>query len=321
MISVIIPIYNVQNYLERCLDSIKQQTYKDFEVIMVDDGSSDESGVIAKSYSISDSRFKYYFKQNGGLSSARNYGIEQSSGDYIVFVDSDDFVDIDYISYLVDLKNKYGTKISACWHKIYKEDRAKHLNKYTGSVVLNPEEAISNILYNDQLDTTANCKLIAKDLLSSNFFPIGKNYEDIGSIYKLFLTGESIAVGFEPKYYYYMRKDSITHESFNSKKLDLIEMTDLMADEVMKIYPNLRHAVTRRKVYSRFSTINQMLYIDKNSDFIEKRNQFIAYIKNNKSEVLNNKSVGLFDKIAIILIDLNFNLYKFVWKLYSDYFK
>ena len=229
-------------------------------------------------------------------------------------MDSDDHVDSDYILYLKHLIDKYNCKISACWHKLeYEDGKIKEIRNLKKTLYLNSEEALINILYNNKLDTTANCKLIHKSLLNDLFFPEGKYFEDIGSIYNLFLSGEGIAVGFEAKYYYYMRSDSITHESFNNKKLDLIEMTDKMASDVLLRFPNLSKAVLRRRVYSRFSTINQMLNIDENSSYFIKREEYIKFVKDNGLNIIFDLYAPLRDKIAIVAMYLGFNFYKKLW--------
>lgn len=110
LISVILPIYNVSDYLDRCMKSVINQTYKNIEIIMVDDGSTDDSALKCDEYKEKDDRIVVFHKENGGLSDARNYGIKRASGNYITCIDSDDFIDLDYIEYLYNLINKYNAK-------------------------------------------------------------------------------------------------------------------------------------------------------------------------------------------------------------------
>ena len=114
LISVIVPVYNVENYLKRCLDSIINQTYQNIEIILIDDGSTDNSGNLCEDYKKIDNRIKVVHKTNGGLSDARNTGIKKAKGKYITFVDSDDYVEYDYVEYLYNLIKKYDTNISFC---------------------------------------------------------------------------------------------------------------------------------------------------------------------------------------------------------------
>ena len=117
LISVIVPIYNVENYLRMCLDSIQNQTYKNFECLLINDGSPDNSAEICREYAAKDSRFRYFEKENGGVSSARNLGIERSEGVYITFVDSDDWVEPDYLEVLYSIIVQEKADISVSTYK------------------------------------------------------------------------------------------------------------------------------------------------------------------------------------------------------------
>ena len=114
LISVIIPIYNVEQYLDRCIDSVKKQTYTNLEIILVDDGSPDNCGKMCDEYAEDDKRIKVIHKENGGLSDARNAGIEIATGEYITFIDSDDYVSLDYVEYMYKLLKDAGAKLSIC---------------------------------------------------------------------------------------------------------------------------------------------------------------------------------------------------------------
>ena len=118
LISVILPIYNVSDYLDRCMESVINQTYRNIEIIIVDDGSTDGSALKCDEYKKKDDRIIVFHKENGGLSDARNYGIQRASGNFITCIDSDDFVDLDYIEYLYALLMKYNTKMSICQHRV-----------------------------------------------------------------------------------------------------------------------------------------------------------------------------------------------------------
>ncbi len=114
LISIIVPVYNVERYMERCLDAVVKQTYKNLEVILVDDGSEDRSGSICDRYASEDARFKVVHHQNGGLSAARNTGIKKATGEYITFIDPDDSITEDYIEYLYNLINKHEADLAIC---------------------------------------------------------------------------------------------------------------------------------------------------------------------------------------------------------------
>ena len=172
MISVIVPAYNVENVLHYCIDSILNQTYKDFELILVDDGSTDKSGKICDEYANKDSRVRVFHKENGGVSSARNFGIDNANGDYICFIDSDDYVNGDYLELLMYTKSKYpeSGNIWCCFTTV---------NSYGG----NPQN--SNCIKSDKdcvefdrsqimtlhekwLDAGPVCKLYSKEVIDKN---------------------------------------------------------------------------------------------------------------------------------------------------------
>lgn len=310
LISVILPIYNVSDYLDRCMKSVINQTYKNIEIIMVDDGSTDDSALKCDEYKEKDDRIVVFHKENGGLSDARNYGIKRASGDYITCVDSDDFVDLDYIEYLYSLITKYNVKMSICQHKVlYSNGKVKEFGK-SGEEILSSKKCLERMLYHDVIDTSAWAKLYDRNLFSNVEYPKGKLFEDIATTYKLMLQCNEIAVGYESKYNYLVRRDSIVNCSFNPKKFDLLEMTDKMADDVLKIYPDLKKAVLRRQVYARFSTLNQMLNVP---NFEKERKAIIDFITKYAHDVAYDSKTPMRDRMAILLLRLNYNIYQTVW--------
>ena len=313
LISVIIPVYKVEKYIRRCIDSVLNQSYKNIEIILVDDGSPDNCGKICDEYKEIDKRVCVFHKENGGLSDARNYGVMHARGEYIVFIDSDDYVENDYIDYLFSLINKYGTKMSLCQHRtIFNNGHIKEIN-LTGDSIMSCKDCLENMLYHNIIDTSAWAKMYHKSLLKDVFFPKGKIFEDIGTTYLFFLQCDYIAVGYERKYNYIFHDDSIVNSVFNEAKFNMLEMTDKMAKDVESAIPELSKAVLRRRVYSRFSTLNQMLY---SSQYDDEKHEIINFIKTNKYNVLVDKKAPKRDKIAIVLLCTSYNLYKRIWIIY-----
>lgn len=312
LVSVIVPIYNVEFYLKRCIDSILEQTYKNLEILLIDDGSTDNSSKICDDYKIKDKRIKVVHKKNGGLSDARNVGINMAKGYYITFIDSDDSVEKDMIEYLLMLIVKFNTKMSICSHNIIFDEgkRIKRLGNGKEEK-LTAKECIKKMLYHKDVDTSAWAKLYSRDLFDNIKYPKGLLFEDIGTTYKFFFKSKFIACGYIGKYNYYVRKNSIVTGCFSEKKLDLLKMTDMMAVDVLKIFPDLNKAVLRRRVYARFSTINQMIGVN-NIDNI--RNDLINFIKINANKVLIDKLAPIRDKIAIIILCISYKMYEFIWQ-------
>lgn len=315
LISVVLPIYNVEKYLERCVKSVCAQTYQNIEILLIDDGSTDNSRIMCDKYLNEDKRIRVFHKKNGGLSDARNYGIEHARGEFITFIDSDDYVDDDYVEYLYKIIKKYDTNMSICQHKVcYDNGSEKDYGKY-GDISLNNKECIQKMMFHDVIDTSAWAKLYRINLFCEVRYPIGKLFEDIATTYALMLQCEKIAVGLESKYNYVLRSDSIVFGSFNEKKLDLLEMTDQMAEKVLKIYPDLEDAVMRRRVYARFSTLNQMLNVE---GYDKQKKEIIEFINANEGSVFWNKKTPFRDKVAIILLNMGLKIYKTVWNLKTN---
>lgn len=315
LITIIVPVYNVEKYLKKCVNTLINQTYKNLEIILVDDGSTDSSGIICNQLKTCDPRIIVVHKKNGGLSDARNCGIAQAKGKYITLIDSDDEVDCDYVSYLYSLTVKFKCKMSLCTHRVLYEKSGKIINLGNNvETVLSAKNCIEKMCYHDLVDTTACAKLYEKSLFHDIAYPVGKKFEDIGTTYKLFIKSKKIACGFKPKYTYRIRNNSITTSTFNRSKLELLEMTDQMARDVGSRYQDLQEAVLRRQVYARLSTINQALNCDKS--YFPIREEMIAFVKEHSQAILHDKQAPLRDKAAILLLFTGLPVYRFGWNLY-----
>lgn len=217
LISIIIPVYNVKPYLNRCILSIVHQTYTNLEIILIDDGSTDGSGEICKQWEKRDKRIRCIHQENAGISAARNTGINVAHGDFLGFVDSDDYVEEDMFEYL--LTNKSPGGITICGFFVESKDLTEF--RSPGGRMLNAKEAVTTYLQ-DEL----NCRLTPKPLSMGSYvwnrlfdrvlfskirFPVGKKYEDAAVVCELFLSSVVIKTCPECKYHYVQRDDSITH--------------------------------------------------------------------------------------------------------------
>ena len=199
LISIVVPIYNVENYLRMCLDSIQNQTYQNFECLLINDGSPDNSADICREYLAKDARFRYFEKENGGSSSARNFGIERSEGEYVTFVDSDDWLEHDALQLLYDALKKENADISIGRYNCYDESRCQYL--FYDS---NPDDSLEVIEGKEIIDregvekmktgnwTVAYLKLIKRELLQDLPFPIGKMAEDTYWTWKVLLKASKV---------------------------------------------------------------------------------------------------------------------------------
>lgn len=313
LISVILPIYNVEQYLPRCMASIMRQSYTNIEIVMVDDGSDKPCADLCDEYSGKDPRINVYHKVNGGISDARNYGVKHASGEYITYIDPDDYVDNDYVEYLYSILCKYGTRMSICQHRVSYQNGSLKEYGADGDEMLSVPECIERMMYHDVIDTSAWAKLYHCSLFETVRYPKGKIFEDMAITYQLMMQCEGIGVGYESKYNYNFHNNSIVNGSFQHAKLDLLDMTDTMARDVIEAFPQLRSAVQRRQVYARLSTLNQMLNA---SDCEEERNNIMEYIQCHRKEVLQNSKTPKRDKMALLLLAISYRLYRTCWLLY-----
>ena len=181
MVSVIIPIYNVEKYLKKCIESVINQTFSDLEIILVNDGSTDNCKEICEDYKSKDNRIKFIHKSNGGLSSARNAGIQVATGDYYTFIDSDDYIMSDMIEQLVYMAQLTDADISLCCKTNQENGFEEGINKKIE--IFTKEEALKCILTEKKILTSAWGKLYKRKLFNEVRYPDGKIYEDLGTTY------------------------------------------------------------------------------------------------------------------------------------------
>lgn len=317
LISVIIPVYNVEKYLKRCMDSVLNQTYTNLDIVLVDDGSTDKSGDLCDEYQQIDSRVRVIHKKNGGLSDARNIGIENARGEYLTFVDSDDELVLDCVEYLYRLICKYNCSISSCAAQvIIEKNRKVYKNKLYTDEILSAHNGLKNMLYQKGIGVSAWGKLYKKELFSKTGirYPIGKFAEDTGTTYKFLLIVPAIAWGYQCKYKYWIRENSLTTSSFTPKHFDLIELADNMVHDIYRHFPDLQNATLAFQMFARFSTLNRLLR--SNDNYEKEKGEIIRFIKTNGGEVLKDTDAPRITKIATLLLKISPRLYGFCWNAY-----
>ena len=225
-VSVIVPIYKVENYLNRCVDSILNQTYKNIEVILVDDGSPDKCGEISDSYAINDSRVKSLHKENGGLSDARNYGMRYLTGEYVVFVDSDDWIKEEMIETLVGLAMDLKADIVQSGFYYVYETYLLYDDRYYSEdmlpIQLNKNELMREIVINERVKNFAWGKLYKTNLIKDLYFEKGVLFEDVFWAHKVMDRVDKYVICHKPMCYYLQRNDSIV-STYTVKNLDIIK--------------------------------------------------------------------------------------------------
>ena len=266
-ISVIVPVYNTRDCLKRCVDSILNQTYQNLEVLLVDDGSTDGSGQLCDAYAKQDNRVRVYHKENGGASSARNLGMQNAIGDYISFIDSDDYIDSDVYQMMIELIQEKDLPIV----QISRDERDEAGGRLE-DVCIPPKEVrlcdtetfIKELLLH-QADCSFCTKLVKREPLLKHRFPEGELNEDFKLLVELFVQEKEIKeVGILPKQGYHVicRSDSTTRkrseDSFSRVFMDIVNNADHMQQVVDQNYPKLRAYALRFNLYQR---LDYMLHI------------------------------------------------------------
>ncbi len=301
-ISIIVPVYNVEEYIHRCIDSILAQTFTDFELILVNDGSPDQCGKICDEYAKKHNRIKVIHKKNGGLSDARNAGLDISQGDFIGFVDSDDYIEHDMYEKLIEACKEYNSKLAMCGRYKVLGEELKPMFSFKGHKIWESREAIEKLLTWDNIDSSACDKLFSRNLFEELRFPVGKYNEDIYIMTQIIhQAGKIVHIG-DAKYYYFHRTDSITTEKFSEKKLDLLEANQKVSELVKKYYPHLEMKVEsfNLKGIIYLSGLLQDKYC-KNHHLIS-YNLMKKELSNNIFKIISNQHIDTRLKIKAILI-------------------
>lgn len=308
MISVIVPVYNVEKYLERCVKSIVAQTYKDLEILLIDDGSTDKSGKMCDDFQQTDSRIKAFHKQNGGLSDARNYGIEHSVGEFISFVDSDDYIDEKMLETLHRLITENDADLAVCSAMDVFEGKEVTQVKEIKEFNLNKVESYKYMLRGDGIPSACN-KLYKRQTVGNVRFPVGKLYEDGFFTPQILKRVEKTAVTSKPMYYYFRRADSITTKPFRKGDLDVIEAYDKCVKQVKELCPEALPYAEFRYRNAYFNVLDKMLMRDDCKEIPEYK-QVVKYLKKHMAQIVKDPGFGKMRRIAAVALKFSVPLYK-----------
>lgn len=306
LISVIVPVYQVEKYLVRCLESVVNQTYKNLEIILVDDGSTDASGEICDEYAEKDDRIKVIHKENGGLSSARNAGLDIAQGEYIAFVDSDDWIAPDMYQCLYQLLILHPEcQIAECG-VIRATDNSKclvhHLHKYT---VLD-KDGMFNYFFRvkGEASNTGVWKyLIRREILSGFSFVITLN-EDVEANYEFFNRATHMIRTNQKYYYYYVNKSGITKSQFSEKDLDYLKVWDRILERTRKEnseYEKLAEFYRSRANYTMLAKMKLNGYNRNNNNLVNVHIQLKKEIRKDFLKLLSG-NISISRKILLIYL-------------------
>lgn len=307
-ISVIVPVYNVEKYLARCVDSILAQSYKNLEVILVNDGSRDASGAICDAYGAKDSRVRVIHKENGGLSSARNAGLDCAKGEYVGFVDSDDWIEEHAYEWMMEQMLRHQVKlVCAGRYDVDGETGEKTIGLCPAKEeVISGEEMAGRIFTWDQCDSSACDKLFCRSLFEEIRFPVGVVCEDVPVTYRVVLKAGQVALCPKPVYNYYHRPGSISMSGVSDKTFHYSRHTACMYPYIRENYPGIQaqaEFLRVRSLYHLCLTLEQA-EADIRSTYAQERTQTRKELAKHWLYILQSSRFGVQEKVTDILLIL-----------------
>lgn len=291
-ISVVIPVYNVENYLKRCVESVLSQNFTDYEVILIDDGSVDKSCEICDEYAERYDSIRVLHKKNAGLSHTRNEGIKMANGKYIYFLDSDDYIIDDCLQILYQNAIQNNADVS-CGSFGYFDDKdiVKNELSCNNAYVCNGKEACMLLLYGKRFNTSSCNILLKKDIAEANLFPVGKYHEDEMTTFRYFLNTQKIVITDSKTYLYYQREGSITHRF--EKQVIVDEL--LSADYYVEFCKAYGKKLTKASLFKKYCLYQHVLdnYPQLKESEMDMYNDILGYLKKNVFGVLMDSNVSL----------------------------
>lgn len=314
LISVIVPIYKVEPYIRRCIDSIINQTYKNLEIILVDDGSPDNCGKICDEYALLDNRIIVIHQANAGLSAARNSGIEKCTGEYIGFIDSDDCIHPEMYERLYKDISTFHTKLAFCQPNMCRGEIP--VQDLTQPTQCHEKSHVMHRSLKESIWWSANTKLYHCSLFKNLRYPVGKTIEDYPITMRIYDLCDNIAVNYNKLYNYCIRENSICTSSLNIKKFDQIDT----AFDVLK-YMEVNHPEWRELAENIFLTslikLLGDIYRDNSGRFEEQKKRILNLIKEYKSSAMKNQHVLFQHKVMIYLTAINPIFFKWIQNFYK----
>ena len=277
LVTVIVPIFKVEAYIRRCVDSILNQSCSDLEIVLVDDGSPDHCAEICDEYRLRDQRIRVIHQKNGGLSSARNAGLRLASGEFICFVDGDDYILPDMIEQLFQTMKQTRTRLAVCG--ITSEEKELSTGISDKSKVFSSADALREILTDGAFTTSACAKLFDRSLFDGICFPDGRIYEDYGTVYKLFHAAGMVAYVDTPKYFYTTNASGITKGGFSPSQMDYFALSGELERFLEKNYPQLTRLARSRSADMAVSLFRRLSASPERERFASEREELVRIIR------------------------------------------
>jgi glycosyltransferase involved in cell wall biosynthesis len=315
LISIIVPVYNAQNYIEKCVNSIISQSYKNIEIILVDDGSTDRSPLILDNYAKLDSRIRVIHKTNGGVSDTRNCGLDAAKGDYIGFIDADDWVDVKMYENLHNYLSIHEADISCCsYYNEFENYTTKTIN-FRKDRIFNRNESLTNFLEGSFGRAVWN-KLFRKSILKHRFDTGMSVGEDSYFFYQAIKNSDKMVFISKPLYHYVLRSGSATHVKLNESKFDTLTSANIIYNDIVKIDNKYKNRAKYMVFKRYFAILNMILFYDYENQFEHQMADVIRELDHLVKGLKTEKVNEFFRVSAYKLFGINRTLYKKVVKQY-----
>ena len=287
LVSIIVPAYNVEHYIKKCMQSLLKQTYQNIEIILVDDGSTDKTLEICSKYSEKDARVRVYHQKNSGQAVARNFAFSVAQGEYIIYVDSDDYVSIKYVEKLLDQALKYQADIVECYAQKFWNGGKKGRFKieHQEIKVYSASKALEEFCYQRKFNAAPWAKIIRKELLNDLPFPSNTGYEDMAIMYRLIGKAKRIVLLPEVLYFYRQHDGSTMHTDFSDKKVDRIRIAEKFKYYIEENYPENIKAMKTRYLLAQLQLLMDLPY---NKEYSKLRKQIKDNIKLIRLDVIKD---------------------------------
>lgn len=301
LISVIVPVYKVENYLRRCIESIQAQTYRNLEIILVDDGSPDNCGAICDEYASGDERIHVIHKANGGLSDARNTGINVARGEYLGFIDSDDFIANDMYELLYQRIIEENADISICDAAVTNDGEKATFTDSEAKDIFEGEDILLAMIYRNRFTVNTWNKLYRRELFQNIRFPKGMLYEDLATTYKLMMQAKCVVYSHSKKYAYVQRNGSIMNVTGFRIVKDKVQIVSEMWDYFEE--SDIFHKKEIQAGMIRYITndIFRMLGHDNLTKNLEYRNELQQFIVGKRNAIYANPIISVYHKLVFIM--------------------
>ncbi|ELZ4694137.1 glycosyltransferase family 2 protein, partial [Enterococcus faecalis] len=316
----IVPVYNVEKYLKKCVNSILRQTYNDFELILINDGSTDKSGEVCEDLKKLDPRIKVINKENGGLSSARNTGIDIAKGNYLTFIDSDDYIDTNMLEVLHKNMIQEEADLSIVGVTSVYSDQKPEITP-SKKYVVNQKEATEMILIGKQASVYAVAKLYKRNIFTDLRYPVGKAHEDVYVIMDVLKQCKKVVIDTASYYFYVHREGSITASKFNMRDLESIDSWEQAWHTIQDIMPEYSDLAFKRVCAANFYVLDKMMKSDSESEYPEITKRIIGFLKENQTFIYANPYFTKNRKLSLTFLRIHPMLYKVFPKMQQRYLR